>query len=500
MPGRHFMKGSVHSDLICSSCIENNNFNLKKQYLLGVAAMFLAVSIQAQQPTLSQVGTSGTPVGINKVTAGGVLWNQTTKLSTNGYTSQNFETANDAFDNQLADDFSVPTGQTWTIDSLFVPGQYSAAGGPCDTALVYIYTDAAGTPGTQVYFASVLNVDTDTNGTFTIKLPTSAVLTSGTYWLSVVARMDFTPKGQWYWNADSLGALSSSMWRNPGNGFSTGATNWTLSSTALSATVINQAFMIYGCDGVTTAGLDSANAICETETAYDLSGLLSGATSGGTYLDLDGTSALAGSDFDASAAGPGIYTFGYKVGTSICADTAFFTVTVQTAPVAGVGDTINACNTATAVNLWTGLTGHNLNTGTFIDLSASGLLNDSLFNASSALSTLYEFLYVLNGAPSCANDTAHIWINVTPCTGLNHDIMEQVSLYPNPVKDIFSIETPSAFGLRNVRISGIQGNVISSLNISGTSQEMDLRSLPAGMYLIELSGEAGSLVRRISVE
>ena len=39
---------------------------------------------------------------------------------TNSLTSQDFETAFDAYDNQGADDFMVPAGETWNIESIDV--------------------------------------------------------------------------------------------------------------------------------------------------------------------------------------------------------------------------------------------------------------------------------------------------------------------------------------------------------------------------------------------
>ena len=52
-----------------------------------------------------------------------VLYDQTNNPGTNGFPSQDFEAANDAYDNQGADDFVIPAGDvSWTIDEVYVHG------------------------------------------------------------------------------------------------------------------------------------------------------------------------------------------------------------------------------------------------------------------------------------------------------------------------------------------------------------------------------------------
>ena len=52
-----------------------------------------------------------------------ILYDQTDNPAANSTVSQNFEAANDAFDNQLADDFVVPAGG-WVIGQVNVSGVY----------------------------------------------------------------------------------------------------------------------------------------------------------------------------------------------------------------------------------------------------------------------------------------------------------------------------------------------------------------------------------------
>ena len=155
-----------------------------------------------------------------------VLYDQTASPGVEALTSQDFEAANDSYDNQAGDDFVIPAGDVaWTIEEVYVAGAYFNGPGPAPSVNVFFYQDAAGLPGTQVYSATGL-VPSDTAGTFTIALATPAVLPAGTWWVSVQARLDYTPRGQWGWIEYTVQSGAASAWRNPGGGFGTPCTDW----------------------------------------------------------------------------------------------------------------------------------------------------------------------------------------------------------------------------------------------------------------------------------
>ena len=54
---------------------------------------------------------------------------------------------------------------------------------------------------------------------YTITLAVPAVLTEGTYWVSVQAHEVFTGSGQWGWTDRSVQSNSPAAWQNPGGGF-----------------------------------------------------------------------------------------------------------------------------------------------------------------------------------------------------------------------------------------------------------------------------------------
>src|SRR6266480_3888033 len=113
-----------------------------------------------------------------------VLYDQYDNAGANATNSQNFEPANDAFDDFTADDFVVPAGQTWNVTEVDAQGVYFNGAGPAASFHVFIYQNSGGLPGTNVYTA-MGQPYVNNSGVFQITLTVPAVLTSGTYWVSV---------------------------------------------------------------------------------------------------------------------------------------------------------------------------------------------------------------------------------------------------------------------------------------------------------------------------
>src|SRR5436190_11995157 len=122
------------------------------------------------------------------------------------------------FSADLADDFVVPGGQTWNVQSIDADGVYFNGVGPATDWNVFIYDNNAGLPGTQVY--STLNQPVSVSGTtFTVNLTPAAVLSTGKYWIEIQANMTFATQGEWGWTDRTLQFKSPAAWQNPGGGF-----------------------------------------------------------------------------------------------------------------------------------------------------------------------------------------------------------------------------------------------------------------------------------------
>jgi hypothetical protein len=212
--------------------------------------------------------------------------------------SQNFSpSAWDIYDDQLADDFVIPTSVTWTITKIGVEGVYSAPvpgsnPGPADSVNVFIYADSAGLPGTSVFSQSNIQPSTGLDtGDFQLPLSPAAVLDAGTYWVSVQANQNYETNGQWKWQDRTVQSNKGAAWKNPNNGFGTGCTTWKRRSTTcgLDSSAPDQIFRI---NGTLVANSPTVTSFSPSKGLIGASVTINGTFfTGATGVTFDGTSA-----------------------------------------------------------------------------------------------------------------------------------------------------------------------------------------------------------------
>jgi hypothetical protein len=183
-----------------------------------------------------------------------VLYDQYDNQGLSSFPSQDFETALDNFDAQGADDFVVPTGETWNITEVDVYGDYSAGSVGSDSFHVFIYQD-----GSVVYTALNQSYSTSNNVDFVVTLTTPAVLTEGTYWVSVQSRMDYNGNDQWFWKDRTVQNNNPAAWQNPGDGFGTGCTGWSVRTSCLGSAGPDYVFRVVGDIGASCTYHDDFN-------------------------------------------------------------------------------------------------------------------------------------------------------------------------------------------------------------------------------------------------
>jgi cell division septation protein DedD len=201
----------------------------------------------------SDVSTASPALLTPEFPTGFILWDQYNNPATEppvNIGSQEFEPAMAAFNDQAADDFVLPTPPfdiNTFITRVRVMGEYSQGGGPASSFNIYIYANAAGhLPGTLI--AAFLNRPySGTPPDFTIDLPSPLLISPGTYWVSVQARQDFKPSGQWFWHNRTVQSNAGAVWQNPGDGYGTGCTSWNRKNACMPDQVwADQVFQIIG--------------------------------------------------------------------------------------------------------------------------------------------------------------------------------------------------------------------------------------------------------------
>ncbi len=201
---------------------------MKKTAVLAAAAALALTTAGAfaAGPGVSSMGHASKARVFPSQTTAAVLYDQNDNDSGIGITSQNFEASFDIYDNQGADDFTVPAGFKWKLTEVDVTGVYYNGAGPAASQHVTIYKNKGGKPSKVVAdFPAVTGTDNGL-GSFVMTLPSAVALKPGTYWVSVQVNMDFALGGQWGWEARTVTSGAAAKWQNPGDGFGTGCTSW----------------------------------------------------------------------------------------------------------------------------------------------------------------------------------------------------------------------------------------------------------------------------------
>lgn len=173
---------------------------------------------------------------------------------------------------QSADDFTVPAGQTWTIERVNTQGAVNGAP-VLNSAFVVIYQDASGAPGAEVYNSgSLLPTSGTANANMQVALTTPATLPAGKYWISVYARVAFAGANQWFWRTTGTVKGTQGYFKDPANLFGRGAINWTAQSTAFGGVQTDMIFTLFGkgAGAPTPAAPSDLTALYDTDTRFNL--------------------------------------------------------------------------------------------------------------------------------------------------------------------------------------------------------------------------------------
>ena len=179
-----------------------------------------------------------------------VLYDQTDNqgAAATVYTQPNFSPSNDwggGEGDRTADDFTVPAGQSWTINEIDVAGAFM--GSPGETVNVYIYTDASGHPGTEL-----LNESSVATGgpNYAVPVAFAPALEPGHYWLTVQLKGadQFT---YWAWTTRTVQSGDPAQWVANHNVNQTCVAHdvWAARTACYSGSNPDQVFSIKGTDG-----------------------------------------------------------------------------------------------------------------------------------------------------------------------------------------------------------------------------------------------------------
>jgi hypothetical protein len=154
------------------------------------------------------------------------LYDQIDPTSPQSYPSQDFEAEFNEYDSTVADDFTVPAGESWSLEAVLARGTNDNEG-VGTTARVAVYNDGGLVPGTAL---SSQTAPATGFPRMLMTLPSPVVLQPGNYWLTVESLMpagDAESPSQWYWASNNEGEIGDpAVFKNPGDGFGSGCTTY----------------------------------------------------------------------------------------------------------------------------------------------------------------------------------------------------------------------------------------------------------------------------------
>ncbi len=94
--------------------------------------------------------------------------------------------------------------------------------------------------------------------------------------------------------------------------------------------------------------------------------------------------------------------------------------------------------------------------------------------------------------------TKQDYIAVDHVTGLNETNLEEISIFPNPAKDVLNVHSPDV--IRNISIINILGMVELESSPNAASCNLDLSGFDNGIYFVRIQTSNGTLTKKIQVQ
>ena len=198
-----------------------------------------SMSSAALRSVLLVLGAIAVCMTVPALASGAVLYNQTDNATTSNHGSNDWIAPNEGFTDQIADDFIVPSGQSWQISGVDVLGIGDPASPTID---IFIYANAGSLPGAELFRQSVVATN---EPDYSVAVSGTPNLNPGTYWISV--QQTGTEVGTaWYWMERSVQSGNPAAYRNPGGSSVATCTAWSVRSTCFPSSPPDELFRLSG--------------------------------------------------------------------------------------------------------------------------------------------------------------------------------------------------------------------------------------------------------------
>lgn len=251
---------------------------------------------------------------------------------------------------------------------------------------------------------------------------------------------------------------------------------------------------------VPPAGTDGQMDVCRTDMTVDLNSVVTQGMETGTWEFELNQNLIQDSIMDYSSLVSGTYEVQYVVLGGCTNDTTVASITIFDAPNAGIDGVIDVCMSQ-PFDLLSGLDGTIDLNGTWYNPSGNAMT--SSYTNSGSLPGPFNYTYVVSNGV-CPDETANVTVLVDgTCNflGVEEQILESVSVYPNPTTGMFSISAADSDNDYTYDVLDFSGRqVIGKSGKLSSAQEtnVDLSDCQAGVYLVRISnGEHSKMIRLV---
>jgi subtilisin-like proprotein convertase family protein len=86
---------------------------------------------------------------------------------------------------------------------------------------------------------------------------------------------------------------------------------------------------------------------------------------------------------------------------------------------------------------------------------------------------------------------------ITNSLGIETNSLSNVTVYPNPTKDILYINIPQAIGTSKLKLFDIQGREVLETKTNNTTEVLNIGNLQSGVYMLSIENEANKTIKKV---
>lgn len=86
---------------------------------------------------------------------------------------------------------------------------------------------------------------------------------------------------------------------------------------------------------------------------------------------------------------------------------------------------------------------------------------------------------------------------ITNSLGLDTNSLSNVTVYPNPTKDVLYINIPQAIGTSKLKLFDIQGREVLETKTNNTTEVLNIGNLQSGVYMLSIENEANKTIKKV---